>query len=461
MKKTDVSETTGKPADEYKGRKLAYEILNRVLLGGGYSNVLLATTLSRDEVSAGDRRAATNLVYGVLRNLTLLDDVFRSKTEKKKLDLSPKILNLGRMAIFEIFFSQSIPQYATVSEYVEMAKREGGGRESRFLNACLRQVQRSDRDARIRRVRGPVARMAVRYSHPEWVARALAEAYGPEETRHTLRANNNPQPSYFRVNVARLSVDDFMTASEYQKRDFQVCASPSNCVCLASGKGAFPKREYDSGWITPQDRSTQFIPFYLDPKPGDSILDLCCGAGIKSTQLMGLMRGEGEVVAVDIFPHKLESLKSECGRLGLDGIRPVEADIEKSPGLGVFGKVLLDAPCTGSGTFRHRPEIKYRLKESDLAEITEKQDRLLAAAASYVAQGGRLVYSTCSILPAENEERIRKFLREWPDFIPATFEAEKELAFDVSGFHHHRLGTAFLPIAVNGCGAFVSVLRRR
>jgi 16S rRNA (cytosine967-C5)-methyltransferase len=444
----------------YRGRRLAFEILNRVLLGGGYSNVLLAGALAGDELTIEDKSAATNLVYGVLRNLTLLDEIFRSKTEKGRLDLSPKALTLGRMAIYEILFSQSVPQYASVSEYVKMSKAESTGRESQFLNACLRQVKRTDGEGAVKYLKNPVSRMALRYSHPDWITGALFEIYGEEETSHILCADNNPQPSYFRVNVVRVSVEELMSASEYLRREFQACGSPPNCVFLPHGSGGFPGKEYESGWITPQDRSTQFVPFYLQPQPGDDILDLCCGAGIKSTQIMELMAGQGRVVAVDLFPHKLESLKAEAARLGLGGIETAEADIEKTSVPGTFDKVLLDAPCTGSGTFRRRPEIRFRLKESDVPEITAKQDRLLSAAGGHVAPGGILVYATCSILRRENEERVEKFLGGHGEFAPATAEIERKLPFVLSGFHRNRLGTTFLPVAVNGCGAFVSVLRR-
>ncbi|MFA6449018.1 MAG: 16S rRNA (cytosine(967)-C(5))-methyltransferase RsmB [bacterium] len=459
MKGKNSTETNG-DAIAYRGRKLAFEVLNRVLMGGGYSNALMASKFERGNLSTGDKQAATNLVYGVLRNLTLLDEVFRSKSDKGKIELSPPLLTLGRMAIYELLFSQSIPNYASVSEYVKLARGEGSPGEAGFMNACLRKVSKDDRDRLVKRIKDPIERMALRYSHPEWMARDFADLYGVEVARNILRSNNNPQPVYFRINAPRIKVEDILTALEYQQRDFEALGAPPFCLCLPFGKGAFPKKEYESGWLTAQDRSTQFIAFYLNPEPGDRILDLCCGSGIKSGQLMELMGCEGELVAVDIYKHKLESVDAEFRRLGLRGVKTVEADVTKKPKLGQFEKVLFDAPCSGSGTVRHRPEIKYRVKREDIAELTKKQDALFDAASAYVAPGGILAYSTCSLLSAENEDRVGAFLDRHSEFIHITKEVEASLPFSVVHFHRGRWGTTFVPVTVNGCGTFVSVLRR-
>ncbi len=446
---------------EYRGRRLAFDILNRVLLGGGYSNTLLAAKLDREALTPEDKHAATNLVYGVLRNLALIDEIFRSKTDKGKLELSPRLLNVGRMAIFEILFSKNIPAYATVSEYVKMARKEGSAGEAGFLNACLRKTTSEDRERITKAAADPIARMAIRYSHPLWMAHTVSEAYGSDEARHVFRANNNPQPMYFRVNTFKIGVGDLVSALEYKYHGFQALGSPPFCFSFPLGKGIFPKIEYDSGWLTPQDRSTQFVPFYVQPEAGDRILDLCCGSGIKSAQMAELMGNEGEVVSVDKFRHKIDSLGAECKRLGLTCIKGVEADITARPELGEFEKVLLDVPCSGSGTLRHRPEIKFRIKESDIESLTKTQDALLDSAAGYTAPGGTLVYATCSILPVENERRVELFLERHADFICITKEVESLLPFSVVHFMRGRWGTTFLPVTVNGCGVFVSVLRRR
>jgi len=459
VKGKDSKRDDNRPA-VYRGRRLAFEVLNRVLLGSGYSNVLLSARLDRENLAAEDKQAAVNLVYGVLRNLTLIDEVFRSKSDKGKIELSPTVLNLGRMAIYEMLFMQSIPYYATGSEFMKMARKEGSAGEAGFLNACLRKIEREDRDRLVKRERDPIARMALRYSHPEWFARVLTEFYGVDDARNILRSNNNPQPVYFRANTCRVSVEELLSSLEYHHHDIQPLGSPPYCLMLPYGKGMFPKKEYESGWLTPQDRSAQFIAFYLDPKPDDRVLDLCCGSGIKTGQIMELMQGKGEIVAVDMFAHKLENIKSEFRRLGFNEIKTVVEDIERRPSLGSFDKVILDVPCTGTGTVRHRPEIKYRVKQEDVVAISGKQERLLEAAASYVAPGGILVYSTCSLLPDENEERIGAFLDSRSDFIHITQEIEAVLPFSVIHFHRGRWGTTFLPVTVNGCGSFVSVLRR-
>ena len=450
-----------KKSPEYWGRRVAFETLNRVIQGGGFSNILLASNLNRERLTENDKRSATNLVYGVLRNLTLINEVFRAKTARGALDMSPALLNIGRMAIYEIMFMVNVPQYASVSEYVTMARREAGAAEAGFLNACLRKTRRNDWNSVITGITDPVERTAKLYSHPVWMARALSDAYSIEKTKQILRANNNPQPSYFRVNVKRMSVDDFMTASEYNHRGFEKSESPRACVMFQHGRGGFPAREYESGWLTPQDRSTQFIPYYLALEKGDRVLDLCCGSGIKTSQIVEIAPEGVEVTAVDRFSHKLASLENELDRLGLPRIATVEADITDRPDLGEFNKILLDAPCSNSGTVRRRPEIKYRLREADISELTAVQDKLLDAASAYVSSGGSLVYSTCSILPIENDCRIEGFLYRHPEFESATGEIESSLRFVSPRSHSDKYGATFYPNSTNGCGTYVCALKKK
>jgi 16S rRNA (cytosine967-C5)-methyltransferase len=293
------------------------------------------------------------------------------------------------------------------------------------------------------------------------MARALAEAYSIEKAKQILRANNNPQPSYFRVNVNRMSVDDFMAASEYNHRGFEKTESPPACVMFQHGRGGFPAREHESGWLTPQDRSTQFIPYYLMLEKGDRVLDLCCGSGIKTAQMIEIAPEDVEVTAVDRFSHKLASLENELSRLGLSRIATVEADITDKPCLGEFNKILLDAPCSNSGTVRRRPEIKYRMREADISELTATQDSLLDAASGYMTSGGSLVYSTCSILPIENDRRIEGFLYRHPEFELATGEIESSLRFVSPRARLDKYGVTFFPNSTNACGTYVCVVRKK
>ncbi|HOX27747.1 MAG TPA: 16S rRNA (cytosine(967)-C(5))-methyltransferase RsmB [bacterium] len=453
----DIERENGDPV-LYQGRQVGFEILNRILLGGGYSNLIIKNALSDKKFSEDDKQAAVNLVYGVLRNLSLIDNVLRSKAEKGKLTVSPKVLNLGRMAVFEILFMYKIPKYATVSEYMVMIKENCGASEGGFMNACLRKVVRKDKDVLLKSVKDAVENLALRYSHPNWYVKKIADFYGIKEASHILRANNNPQPVYFRLNTKRVDKEEFISINRYQRKEYQEVDLLPNCFMLPYGKGGFPHHEYESGWLTPQDVSTQFIPFFLSPEPGDHILDLCCGSGVKTTQLLEIMGDEGEVTAVDIFEHKIQSLKSECERLGLKSYRVIQADISKAPDLGAFSKVLLDAPCSGSGTVRRRPEIKTRLLEKDIGKASGVQDILLHRASKYVKKYGILVYATCSIFREENAERVERFLHEHPDFEPMTDQVARSNNVEIG--KSDGFGVTFLPVAVNGCGTYVSVLRR-
>jgi len=448
-------------APEYRGRSLAYEIINRTTMGGGFTNVLARHVLDDPGISPGDRRAATNLLYGVMRNVDLLDEILRSKSTSGKLKLSPKVLNLARMAVYEICFMNDVPGYASVSEYVSMAAKEGSDGEKGFLNACLKKIKKADRDRVVKSVEDPVRRMALRYSHPEWMARELDTRFGTQEARHLLRANNNPMPTYFRVNTLAISTDDIIANAQYNRVPLKKAESPPDCVFLPPGTGPFPAKEYESGWLTPQDRASQFPPYFLDPAAGDRVLDLCCGSGVKTSQVAVIAGGDIDINAVDIYENKLDAVRQQFERLGAGEVKTVKADLTKKPELGRFEKVLLDAPCSGSATVRHRPELKLRLDPGKVDELAGLQSRLLDAAAEYVAPGGRMVYSTCSMLEIENEGRVREFLGNHPEFCPADHAKAAGIDLEEDTFVRDKAGLTFTPLKVNSCGSFVSVLLKK
>jgi len=445
---------------KYHGRKTAFDILNRVLHGGGYSNVVMKNKFNDKKLTIDDRHTATFLVYGVLRNLTLLDSILRSKSKKGKLTLSPKMLTIGRMAIFEIVFSSGIPSYATVSEYMKLSEKHGDKKERNYLNACLRKVSKKDRSSILKKQKDIQKRMSLRYSFPEWTTDLLVNNYGFEKTSDILRSFNNPQPAYFRVNTSMLSSDELFERFVQHHLPYERCDHPSNCIYQPHGKGNFPDAEYKSGWLTPQDRSTQYVPFYVEAQKGERILDLCCGSGIKTTQLIEISDDSIDITAIDMFKHKLESLLLECERLNLKEIKLVENDIFKWKCDDYFDKVLLDAPCSGTGTIRKRPEIKYRLKPEDISSLIQIQDKLLDFAAERVVKDGFIVYSTCSILQVENSKRIELFLKRHSNFIDITKEVEKRLDINYVDMYVETTGRIFLPVDINACGAYVCVLKK-
>ncbi len=447
----------------YHGRKIAFKALRRILYGGAFSNIISRKTIESEGASPDDNRAAVNLIYGVLRNHRLIDEVLKSKSKRKKLTLSHGALLLARMAAYELLFMDKVPGYASVSEYMKMARGVCGRRESGFMNACLRQVAPDDIDVLLKSAENEIEAIALKYSHPEWLTEKLAGTYGMKKTKAVLEANNTPQDTFFRMNRTKISIKDKEELKgEKPERicNFNRVNSPPFCVCIPPGSGAFPAKEYNAGLMTAQDRSSQYIAYFAAPGDGERILDLCCGSGIKTTQLAELAPC-ASITASDVHAHKLKALKAEFNRLGIDddNIEIFCGDMAKKHDLGTFDCVLLDAPCSGSGTLRRKPELKMRITEEDVRQLSDLQARLLDAAAGYVRSGGRIVYSTCSVLPEENQVLIEHFLDSHSAFENVTKETVSKLPFSTDAFIHDGIGVTFLPCDTRACGGYISVLR--
>lgn len=442
------------PSTEYKGRSTAGRVLHRVLHSGAYVNIVLNNTLADESLSPGDRRMTTLLVYGVLRNLRLLDEVFRSKTKRGKITASPTLLLTARMAIFEILFLKKTPKYATISEYMNIASNDCSKQETKFLNACLRRVSRKDIDLVLDETQNETQRLALEFSCPNWFLDSVLHYFGREETRKMLRANNLGMPTYYRVNTLRTTTGDILDKYGMQHLDVLQSKTLRDCIYFKAGQAYHPDSEFQAGLLTPQDFSTQIMAHAVDPRPGQSVLDLCCGRGTKTTHLAELMENKGSISACDIHAHKTSLLKDEAARLGIDIINATVADATKPAGDAQYDRVLLDVPCSGTGVFRRKPELKQRLNPADIIDMVLLQRRLLESAAARVKPGGRLVYATCSVLPEENDDVAASFLEKHEEF-----KAVRN-APCIAGIPCFQtpFGTIFLPHQVQACGAAVYIL---
>ncbi len=452
---------SGATPTSFKGRMVAAKALSRIITGGSYSNIVLKNLHDDPALAPRDRTVATSLVLGTLRNLTLIDEILRSKSKNHKLTLSPMNLIYARLCVYEIIFMSKIPQYASVFKYVDFAMKANAHQEARFMNACLRKVTPDDITAVLAAKASIDERLATEFSYPLWMVQLLIERHGEEETRSVLRAGNNPQPTYFRVNCIRAT--DLIERNT-EKRDvfgLEKVTAPKYCLRLAPGKSTFPHDEYNNGLITPQDRSTQFPAHLLAPSSGERVLDMCCGSGIKTTQLAELSGNAADITAIDIHSHKLESLRAEAARLGITCITPVTVDATDCSHLGSFDKILLDAPCSGTGAVRRRPEIKSRVDASTVSRLATLQDALLSSAASRLNPGGTLVYSTCSILDVENGERIEKLIHSDSSLHadPGIFERLYPPASILGS--GDGAGFILLPSRSNACGGYVAVIRKK
>ncbi len=402
-------------------RKTSVMILNRVERGG-YAEPLIDKSLSQggwDNIH--DRRLLTQLVYGVLRMRGRLDwiveKLYRGRFDKMETGLK----NILRTGLFQILFMDRIPDHAAVDESVRLTGKLLPERIG-LTNAILRNAIRTLGDIPYPELgKAPALHISVMHSHPLWLVEKWIGLFGVDETLAFCRANNENPDLCIRVNRIKASRESVLQAlaekCEARKTDF----SPDGIIISRISQ---PIREMDlhkEGWFQIQDEASQLVSWTVGPQPGEDILDVCSGVGGKTTHLAGIMGGSGNILAVDISPDKLRTLEILAGRLGVAVIRTKASDATVDLGEkfhGRFDRILIDAPCSGLGTLRRNPEIKWRIREKDLENFPSLQHRILEQSRHYLKEGGILVYSTCTVMPEENENLIRDFLSRYPEFRP-------------------------------------------
>ena len=430
-------------------RSLAIEILNRVDDGQAFAEPLLDQYLATDLLSdIRDRGLLTELVYGTLRMRGFVDWVLAQFLQKDLTVTDTGLRNILRTALYQIFFTDKIPDHAIVNEAVELTKLADPGKVS-LTNAILRNVLRRKEQLPFPERRQNFRNyMAVLHSHPIWMVDRWVRQWGEEEALSLCQANNTVAPTVLRAN--RLQTSRKRAIEELHREGITVekttCA-PEGLIVREAGKSLRDTVAYRQGLFQVQDEASQMIARLVNPVAGETILDLCTGMGGKATHLAEIMENRGRIIAVDLRKGKLRQLQDLAKRLTVRIIEPVAADATADLGNvdhESCDRVLVDVPCSGLGTLRRCPEIKWRLTPEILQSNTRLQKKLLDRAGNYVKPGGRLIYSTCSIMPEENEEIVEAFLATHPEF-HLIFPAGVDPSFlDDRGYFRtfpHRHGT--------------------
>lgn len=405
-------------------RGIAVEILNRVALTDAYAEPLLDACLAtRDLPNIHDRRLLTQLVYGVLRQQGHLDWIIGKyyRGDVKSLDIF--VNNILRTALYQLLYTSRIPVFAVVDEAVKLTKiHHPAGAD--LVNAILRNYLRKRAGLVYPRLEeAPLDHIAIVHSHPRWLVERWLKIFGSEATAALCTANNEIPPITLRINglkVTREEAVSELTADNIEARE--TAFSPHGLAIAKHGPFLRETASYQKGHVLLQDEASQLVGLLTAPQPGENILDICAGTGVKTTHLAEMMGNKGRIAAVDINAGKLASLRELADRLGIDIVDTNVGDATADPGalwLGQFDRALVDAPCSGLGTLRRNPEIKWRLRARDLKSFPGLQKRLLHSAAACLKKGGTLVYSVCSVMPEENEAVIDDFLKQHSDFFPA------------------------------------------
>jgi 16S rRNA (cytosine967-C5)-methyltransferase len=391
-----------------KSQAFAEPLLDRVLSGHTIEN-------------PSDRSLLTQIVYGTLRMRGRLDWMIGNLYDGAFEDLEGTLKNILRVGLYQITFLDRIPGYAAVDEAVETTKSMRPGREA-LVNALLRNAIRKGRTMALPEYeRDPALHIAVLHSHPLWLVKRWIRLFGPEKTLTLCQANNENPPIVLRTNTLRTSRQDVLKQLREEGLQAEATAYSPDGVSLSPGF-ARPLREltlFRRGHIHVQDEASQLITYLVNPRGGMKVADLCCGAGGKTTHMAERMGNRGSILAIDRSAGKIRSLEANARRLGISIIETQCGDVSllsRTAAPGPFDRVLLDAPCSGLGTLRRNPEIKWRLREKELSVFPPLQLELLEGASSRVKRGGLLVYSTCTIMPEENDRVIESFLLSHRDF---------------------------------------------
>ena len=433
-------------------RLAAFEILRRVE-DGAYASVLL--TAGAESLEPLDRALAHELVLGVLRRQLWLDRLIEFYANRKIGGMDAGVRIALRLALYQLRFLSRIPASAAVNESVNLVHYARLRSATGMVNAVLRRAVREPAVDPAAAIDDPVERIAVETSHPAWLIQRWREAFGPEEALQFARANNEAAPVAFRVVANRaeeMEVCDHLRLAGATLVQSRIAKH----AWRVTGAGKLLAELVESGAIYLQDEASQLVATAVGAQPGDRVLDLCAAPGSKTTHIADRARDSASIVAGDLHGHRLRTVLETAQTQRLTSIRGLVLDgssslpfVESS-----FDRVLVDAPCSGTGTLRRNPEIRWRITPTDIADLSRRQVQLLKNASRAVRPGGLLIYSTCSVEAEENEGVAQTFLENSNSFTPTELALEKSLLTESGAARTwpHRDGTD---------GFFIRAFRRK
>jgi 16S rRNA (cytosine967-C5)-methyltransferase len=442
-------------------REASLEALLRIEQDQAFSNMALGEVLAESRMDPRDKGLASEITYGVISYRLALDWMISHVARRPAASLDTLILLILRIGFYQLFYLDRIPAPAAVHSTVELAKRGKKKALSPFVNGVMRgALRQKDTLPWPDRTEDQAAYLSLRYSHPRWLVERWLLRYGSGETEKLLAANNRPAPVTARTNTLRIGRDALLETLAGEG----VSALPSPIVpegvIFSSGGPVGGLRAFRQGLLQIQGESAMLASLLLSPQPGERVLDGCSAPGGKTTHLAQLMENHGEILALDIHPHRLELVEANCRRLGIGIVQTACLDAgDASPEqLGLFDRVLLDVPCSGFGVIRRKPDIKWRRRESDIAALADVQYRMVKAAASVLKPGGRLLYSTCTNEPEETNHVVSRAVAEIPGLSFCPFPKALPAAWSRDGETH---GLHLLPHSHGVDGFFLSLLQRR
>ncbi len=395
-------------------REKALQIINDVLYKGAFLEESLEI-LKKSNIDERDYNFIKEITTGVIRNRTYLDYVIKINSRVKIKRIHKIILSILEMAIYQMYFLDKVPDYSIVDESVNLAKIYGNRGSISFTNGILRSI--SKKDAPQVKIEDSIDNLSTFYSHPKFYTEYFYNNYGEEFTKKLLKANNEMPPFTIRVNTLKTSKSDLM--SNLKELGFEIEETVyDNALNILNPKGIIDTKYFDEGHFYVQDLGSILVASFLNPRENSSLLDLCAAPGGKTTHLAELMNNTGEIIACDKSQGKIKLIQENAKRLGVKNIetRVNDARVLNKDFIDRFDYVLVDAPCSGTGLYRKKPDIKWNKDLEDIKSLAEIQLEILDKAKDYVKDGGELLYSTCSLSKIENEDVVNKFLENNKNF---------------------------------------------
>ena len=416
-----------------KTRELALKILYKIDKEKAYSNIVLNEMINQNkkELTNKDIGLISEIVYGTTTWKLTLDEIIKKYSKIKLKKISPWILNILRMGIYQIVFLDKIPKSAAVNESVNLAKRYGHKSSSNFVNAILRKVTVKDYEEFFQ-LKEDIQRISITNSMPRWIIEELTKQLGDMKKVEEIAINSNLRPHLsIRINNLKIAKNKNIEQElikKLEEKNIEVKQGLlEDFLILKNAKNIENMEEFRQGLFTIQDETAGLIPIILNPNKTDVILDACSSPGGKTTYLAEMMKNQGIIEAWDIHEHRTKLVENTARRLGITNIETKvnDATIYDEKYKEKFDKILLDVPCLGLGVLKRKPDIKWQKSKEDIEEITKTQKQILENCSQYLKKGGELVYSTCSILKEENENIINNFLKVHENFYTEKINIEE------------------------------------
>ena len=436
-------------------RQAAAAALIQINYEGGYSNLVLNEMLRKNEFSQEDRAFASRLVYGTLERKLTLDRIIANYSKKPVQKLTPAVAEILRMSLYQLLYLDSVPDSAAVDEAVKLTRKMKASSASGFVNAVLRNFLRDGKQ--IPQDKGDKG-LQTQYSCPAWIIKELTQNYGREAAESMLKHSLGRPPLYARVNSCKISAEALIERLQKEGVTARKDSVLENCLSLEGTSSIEEIPSFREGLFHIQDKSSQMCALTVDAQKGERVLDCCSAPGSKSFTVAEQMNNEGEIISCDIFEEKIKKIQQGANRLGLSIIHPQMNDgAVYNEKFGQFDKVLCDVPCSGLGIISRKPEIKYK-DRSEMQSLPQIQEKILSTASRYVKIGGKLIYSTCTLLHEENSDVVEKFLAEHPEFEPCPLPPKVRQAAGLTDKTVWKV--TLLPQMADTDGFFISCIKK-